>query len=138
MCSVVLGSVHMHIKKGVTSDIVDLVVTSFTEEEILSAKTELIEFLGMVVPGGHIDTIERTAAFLYAKKLVALVHELDKDRRMPKVMVSSDQLGRIPIGKKSLSPSEAVPVSARMNDLENTVRKLCDSFEKFKSDSRQP
>ena len=134
--SVVLGTVHMHIKKGVASDIVDLVVTSFTEDEISNAKTELIELMGMATQGGHIDTAERTAASLYAKELVAMVSELDKDNRMPKVVVSSDQLGRIPLGKKGLSPSEAVPISSRMNELEDTVKRLCESFEKFKSENK--
>ena len=138
--SAVLGTVHMHIKTGVSTDIIDLVVTSFTEEEILGAKTELIEFIGMVmvVPGGHKDTAERSAAYLYAKELVVLVHELDKDNRMPKVVVSSDQLNRIPLGKKGLSPAEAVPISTRMNDLEDTVQKLCQSFEKFKNENQAP
>ena len=118
---VVLGTVHMHIKTGVSEDIIELVVNSFTEEEILSAKTELIEVVGMLVPGGHKDTAERTAAYLYAKELVELVHELDKDNRMPKVVVSSDQLNRLPLGKKGISPAETVPISGRMDDLEHSV-----------------
>ena len=134
--SVVLGTVHMHIKRGTSVDILDLLVTSFTEEEILAAKTELIEMMSLVVPSGHRDTAERTAASLYSKELVTLVQELDKDNRLPKVVVSSDHLVRIPLGKVGLSPSDAVPISARMNDLEDTVKKLCDSFEKFKSDSK--
>ena len=113
-------------------------VGSFTEEEILAAKTELTEFVGMVVPSGHRDTVERTAAYLYAKELIALVEELDKGNRLPKIVVCSDQLVRIPLGKKGLSPSDTVPISARMNDLEETVKKLCNSFDKFRSDNRAP
>ena len=105
--SVVLGTVTCHIKKGVVSDIVDLVVTSFTQDEISNAKSELIELMGMATQGGHIDTAERTAASLYAKELVTRVSELDKDNRMP------DQLGGIPLGKKGLSPSEAVTISIK-------------------------
>ena len=134
--NVVLGTVHMNIKKGSSTEIIDLIVTSFLEEEILSAKTELIKSLGMTVPAGHRDTAERTAASLYAKELVALVHQLDHDNKMPKVVVSSDQLGRVPFGKNGLLPSEAVPISARMNNLEDTVKKLCESFEKFKVDNQ--
>ena len=135
--SAVLGTVHMHIKTGVSTDIIELVVTSFTEEEILNAKTELIDFIGMGIPGGHKDTAERTAAYLYAKELVELVNELDKGNRMPKVVVSSDQLGRVPLGKKGLSPADAVPISARMNNLEDTVKKLCESFDKFRSENNK-
>ena len=134
--SVVVASVHMNIKTGVSTEIIELIVTSFTEKEILDAKTELLNKMGMNVPGGHRDTSERTAAYLYAKELVALVHELDNADRLPKVVVSSDQLGRVPLGKKGLSPAESIPISARMNDLENTVKKLCESFEKFRSESQ--
>ena len=128
----------MHVKRDLASDAVDLIVTSFTEEDILAAKTELIELVGMMVPGGHIDTAERSAGFLYARELVTLVEELDKENRMPRVVVSSDQLARIPFGKKGLSPSDAVPISSRMNDLEDTVKKLCESFDKFKSENKPP
>ena len=62
----------------------------------------------MVVPGGHNDTAKRTAAFLYAKEWTALVGELDKSKRLPKIIVSSDQLARVPLGKQGLSPNEAV------------------------------
>ena len=134
--NVVLGTVHMHVKRGVSPDIIDLVVTSFPEKDIVEARNELTDCLGMVEMGGHRDTPERSAASLYAKELVALVHELDRDKRLPKVVVSSDQLARIPIGKVGLTPVEAVPISARMNNLEDTVKKLCESFEKFKNDNQ--
>ena len=133
-----IASVHIHVKTGVSADTVEIIVTSFTEKEILDAKTELIELLGlgMAKPGGHKDTAERSAAFLYAKELVALVYELDKEKKMPKVVVASDQLGRVPLGMKGLSPADAVPISTRMNDLENTVKNLCDSFEKFRKENQ--
>ena len=99
----------------------------------MNAKTELIDFIGMGIPGGHKDTAERTAAYLYAKELVELVSELDKGNRMPKIVVSSVQLARVPLGKKGLSPADAVPISSRMNDLQDTVKKLCESFDKFRS-----
>ena len=134
--SAVLGTVHMNIKRGVSPETIDIIVSSFTEEEILGAKTELIESMGMVVPGGHNDTAERTAAYLYARELIELVYELDKDNRMPKVVVSSDQLARVPFGKIGITAGEAVPIGARMNDLEETVKKLCVSFEKFRNDNQ--
>ena len=82
--SVVVASVHMNIKTGVSTEIIELIVTSFTEKEILDAKTELLKKMGMDIPGGHRDTSERTAAYLYAKELVVLVHELDNaDRWCP-------------------------------------------------------
>ena len=60
--NVVVASVHMYVKIGVSADAVEIIVTSFTEKEILDAKTELIELLGMAKQGGHKDTAERSAA----------------------------------------------------------------------------
>ena len=136
--NVVLGTVHMHVKKGVMKEIADLVCTTFTAEEILTAKTQLINELSMAAQGGHHDTVERTAASLYAKELVELVSSLDKEGKMPKIVVSSDQLARIPIGKGSLATGDVVPLSSRMVDLENIVTKLSDSFEKFRQESTRP
>ena len=133
--NVVIASAHMYTMTGNRSDIIDMIVTSFKEDEIKSAKTELIEFVGMNLSNaGHRDTAERSAAYLYAKELVALVYELDKENRMPKVVVSSDMLYKVPFGKKGLSPSEVVPISARMNNIEEMVKKLSDSFTKFQKD----
>ena len=39
--NVVLGTVQMHVKRGVMKEIADLVCSTFTEEEILTAKTDL-------------------------------------------------------------------------------------------------
>ena len=82
--------------------------------------------------------MERTAASLYAKELVEMLSALDKEGKMPKIVVSSDQLARIPIGKGSLAPGDVVPISSRMGDLENIVIKLSQSFEQFKKDSLRP
>ena len=114
--NVVLGTVHMHVKRGVMKEIADLVCST----------------------GGHVDTVERTAASLYAKELVELVSRLNKDGKMPKIVVCSDQLARIPVGKSSLATADVVPISSRMSDLENIVNKLNDSFEKFKTEGMRP
>ena len=56
--------------------------------------------------------------------------------KMLKVVVASGQLGRVTLGKKGLSPADTVPISTRMNDLENTVKNLCESFEKFRKSDK--
>ena len=94
--------------------------------------------LSMADQGGHVDTVERTAASLYAKELVELVSKLDMEGKMPKIVVCSDQLARIPVGKSSLATADVVPISSRMSDLENIVNKLSDSFEKFKTEGMRP
>ena len=90
----------------------------------------------MTVPPGHRYTADRSAAFLYAKELIALVRELNKENKLPKLVVSSENLSKVPVGKIGLAPGEVVPLSARINDLESNVKKLCDSFEKFKCDNQ--
>ena len=45
--NVVLGTVHMHVKRGVLKEIADRLCSTFTGEEILEAKTQLITELSM-------------------------------------------------------------------------------------------
>ena len=83
------------------------------------------------VPGGHHTTMERTAVSLYAKELVDMVWKLDKENVMPKVVVSSHLLVKIPVGKAGLRPSDVVPISSRMDSLEKVVEKLSLSLISF-------
>ena len=86
---------------------------------------------GHPLPGGHQTTMERTAVSLYAKELTDLVWKLDKEKAMPKVVVSSHLLSKIPIGKAGLRPSEVVPLGTRMDSLEKVVEKLSLSLVTF-------
>ena len=82
----------MHALRGVKEDIVDLIQTSFPEREVFDALSELHSFMNMEAPGGHHTTMERTAVSLYAKELTDMVFKLDKEKVMPKVVVSSTLL----------------------------------------------
>ena len=122
--NVVIGTVHMHVLRGVKGDVTDLIQTSFTEKEVYDALSELHAFIDFDAPGGHHTTMERTAVSLYSKELVELVWKLDKEKVMPRVVVSSHLLVKIPIGKSGLRPSDVVPLSSRMDSLEKVVEKL--------------
>ena len=82
--NVVIGTVHMHVLRGVKGDVIDLIQTSFTEKDVYDALSELHAFMDFDAPGGHHTTMERTAVSLYSKLLVELVWKLDKE----KVMIS--------------------------------------------------
>ena len=85
------------------------------------ALSELHAFMDFDPPGGHHTTMERTAVSLYAKELVELVWKLDKDKLIPKVVVSSHLLVKIHIGKSGLRPSDVVPLDSRMDSLEKVA-----------------
>ena len=106
--NVVIGTVHMHVLRGVMGDVIDLIQTSFTEKDVYDALSELHAFMDFDAPGGHHTTMERTAVSLYSKELVELVWKLDKEKVMPRVVVSSHLLVKIPIGKAGLRPSDVV------------------------------
>ena len=129
--NVVIGTVHMHTLRGVKGDVIDLIQTSFTEEEVYDAFSELHVFMNYDPPGKHNTTMERTAVSLYAKELTDLVWKLDKEKAMPRVVVSSHMLVRIPIGKAGLRPSDVVPLSSRMESLEKVVETLSLSLVTF-------
>ena len=48
--NVVIETVHMHVLRGVKTDIIDLVQTSFAEHEVFDALSELHTFMNMEPP----------------------------------------------------------------------------------------
>ena len=96
---VVLGVVHMHILRGVKNEIVDMITDKFKEEEIQEARDMLTEQVQVEKMGGHKTTDNRSAAKVYAQELVELVSQLDKEGKMPKIVVSSDQLPGYRLGR---------------------------------------
>ena len=129
--NVVIETVHMHVLRGVKTDIIDLVQTSFAEHEVFDALSELHSFMNMDPPGGHHNTMERTAVSLYAKELTDMVFKLDKEKALPKVVVSSHMLSKIPVGKGGLRPSDVIPLGTRLETLEKVVEKLSLSLGSF-------
>ena len=81
--------------------------------------------------------MNRTAAKVYAHEVVELVYDLDKEGKMPKIVVASEQLAKVTLVKGALKPSDVAPINARMEDLENIVKKLADSFDNFKKDAEK-
>ena len=121
----------MHVLRDVIADVIDLIQTIFTEKEVFDALSELHGFMNYDAPGGHNNTMERTALSLYAKELTDLVWKLDSEKALPRVVVSSHLVSKIPVGKSGLRPSDVVPISTRMDSLEKVVEKLSLSLVTF-------
>ena len=125
----------MHVLRGVKDDLNSLITDNFKEDEIREARDQLIEMVHCDQRGGHTDTENRTAAKVYAQEVTDLVYQLDKDGKMPKIVVAAENLAKVTLVKGALKPSDTAPISARMEDLESIVKKLAESFETFRKDS---
>ena len=56
---------------------------------------------------------------------------LDSDKKSPRFLVPSEELGSIPLG--ALGVRDEVSVSARLESLELTMRKVCSLLEKVEA-----
>ena len=130
-----LGVVHMHVLRGVKDEVGDLITGNFKEDDIREARDQLLQAAQCSQKGGHKDTENRTAAKVYAQEVIDLVYQLDKDGKMPKIVVAAEHLAKVALVKGALKPGDAAPITARMEDLESVVLKLAASFETFKRES---
>ena len=133
----VLATVHMHWLQSVKPDIPKLVSEHFLEEEIKEARKKLIEYLGKSgdYPGGRQDTDNRSAVIACVQDIMAMFQSSDMDGTILDIVVSSKDLKRIPSARIGLDPSEVIPLSSRMGDIEKVVKDLVKSFESFKQES---
>ena len=86
----------------------------------------------------HKTTDNRSAAKVYAQELVELVSQLDKEGKMPKILVASEHLAKVTLVKSALKPGDTAPLTSRIEDLEEIVKKLANSFENFQKKSEEP
>ena len=132
--NVVLATVHMHWLQAAKPDIPRLISENFLEEDVKEAWKKLIDFLGTVAdyPGGRQDSDRRSAVEAYVVDIMAMFQHLDMDGEVIDIMVSSKDLKKVPQARVGLDPSEVVPISSRMGDLEKVVVDMSKSFDDFK------
>ena len=135
--NVVLATIHCHVLRNVRLEIPDLIGNNFSEEKIKEARDMLVMFMKKPAMKGHNTTIGRTAAVAFAEDIVKLMGISDSQGILPVFMVSSDQLLQVPIARDALKPSDVVPISARMCDLENSLKVLTSSVESLKKDTEK-
>ena len=79
----------------------------------------------------HKNSLLRSAGEANAVDLLNNMGMLDSEKRSPKYLVPSDELGSIPLG--ALGIRYEVSVSARLESLEGSMRKVCSALEKVQA-----
>ena len=82
-------------------------------------------------PTKHKNSPLRSAGDANAVELLNNMGLLDSEKRAPRYLVPSDELGSVTFG--SLSTRDEVSVSARLESLEESMRKVCSVLEKVQA-----
>ena len=109
-------------------EVLDLLTRHFLPVDMLMAHQELARVCQMDPPGIHKSSANRPAADAYAIDLYNNLFQLSHEKRLPRLMVCSDNLGKVPLGALSISDERSV--SARLERLEESVLKVTSVMEK--------
>jgi uncharacterized LabA/DUF88 family protein len=120
--SVVLGTVYMYHEKLPKPDVIEIIETNFEEGEIFSALTVLHGALGMDPPHGRQTSSNRTAVTAYANDAFDTISKLVSESKLPRIVVSSEDLARLPLSKKKMDNAEVATVNCRLEALESMIK----------------
>ena len=111
------------------AEVLDLLTRNFLPVDMYEAHRELAGVCKELSPGTHKNSQSRTAGEAYAIDLYNNLLQLSNEKKLPRLLLSSDDLGKVPLG--SLSVSSERSVSARLESLEGCVSKMTSSLEKI-------
>ena len=114
--------------RGTRNKVVDLIVRNFSASELLEARKELCKAVSADDPITRRDSGQRSAAEAYAIDLLDQLGDLDSQGKLPVIVVPSTKLAKVPIS--TLLTSDDVAVSARLENLEKSIKVLSDAVTK--------
>ena len=129
--SVVLATVHMYHGKLHKPDVLDIVETNFDEGEIFGALEVLHGAQGLEAPHGRQTSSNRTAVTAYATDMFDTVAKLVSENTLPMIVVSSEDLARLPLSKKKMDNAEVITVNCRLEALETMIKDVVSKVNKF-------
>ena len=126
--SLVLATIHSWTLHQPKVNAVNLVLRHFVAQDVYSAMCELSLSIGGDKPGSHRNTADRSAGELYAAELYDMITNLSAKKALPKIVVSSLALPSVPLA--TLTTSDEVGISARLDTLETGLKKLTEAVTK--------
>ena len=120
--SAVLGVIHWWLNRNSRGEVLVLISRHFRSEEVLHANQLLAQACQLPEPISHRNSQLRTAGEANATDLLDNLDILDSEKRAPRYLVPSDDLGKIPLS--ALSIRDEVSVSARLENLEEGMKKI--------------
>ena len=104
---------------------------------MFEASETLAQASQLCAPIKHNNTPSRSACEANAIDLVNALLELDDQRKLPRILIPSDQLGRVPLDALAISDERSV--GARLESLELCVRDVTSTMQRILSTcSKQP
>ena len=110
------------------AEVLDLLTRHYLPVDMYEAHKELARVCPGVIAGPHKNNQTRTAGEAYAIDLHNSLLQLSNEKRLPKLVVSSDDLGKVPFGALSVNSERSV--SARLESLESCVISMTSTLEK--------
>ena len=105
-----------------------LIARHYKPDLVFQAHQLLDQVCQLLDPKVHKNSVLRSAGEAYAVDLLNTMDMLINEKRAPRYLIPSEQLGKVPLG--ALSIRDEVSVSARLESLEENLRKVCTLFEK--------
>ena len=131
--SLVLGVVNWWSGKFHRNQVLNLVTRHFLPMEVFEANMQLAKASQIEVPGKKNNTPSRSACEAYAIDLVNNLLELDSQKKKPRILIPSDQLGKVPLD--AIAVSEERSVSARLESLEQCVKEVTTNMHRLLNSS---
>ena len=129
--SLVLGTLHMYHNKLSKPEVLEMIDVNFDETELMTALTCLNQVVGLDAPQGRQTSVNRTAAQAYALDLHVAIAKLISENKLPVIVVSFDQLSRVPISKKKMDNTEVVTVNCRLEAIEKMMKSVAGAVTKL-------
>ena len=134
---IVLASVHMWTLCHPKTVAVPMILRHFVASDVYGSLCVLAESVGLPdKPTAHRDTAERAAVELWAGQLYDLIITLAASVKLPKIVVSSRSLPSVPLA--SLTTSDEINISARLESLESGLKKLAESVNRAGLNGARP
>ena len=126
-----LGITNWWFNKHTRAEVLVLVTRHFKPDEILKANQILATACNLQAPVQHKNSPLRSAGEANAVDLIDNLGTLVEGNRIPRFLIPSDELGILPLG--ALAIRDEVSVSARLEYLEESLKKVCSVLEKVQS-----
>ena len=104
------------------TEALDLMTRHYMPLDMYVANQALAEACHLTPPGTHRNSINRTAGESYAIDLFNNLYQLGQEKKLPRLVLCSDDLGKVPLG--ALNVKDEISVSARLETLETSVSKI--------------
>ena len=119
-----LATVMMWANKWPRRKVIDLMIRNYVDNEMFKAMELLAEAMGMSAPDKRRDSMGRSSEEAYAFDLYGKLMELDKEKKLPEIVVPCLELAECPVD----TVQDGDPgILVRMERLERAVTKLLET-----------